>query len=452
VLGISRFRIVLIGSVLLAVLGARPYASSWNDGSRLANVEALVDQHTWAIDKSIFVDVPRQHELDPYSHDVPSIGGTMDKLFINGHFYSDKPPVATLYLAGVYWIAHKLTGLTAAQDPHIFVYLLTLASSSVAFVVGVCCIWSLALRLGLSEQSSFIVTASLALATVAPIYARQVNNSIVELAVFAVIFVLACAEKQRPALFGFLIGLAYTLDLGIGPVLVIAALIYGCIKWRSLQSLALCAAGMVPLMAVHHWFNYQITGMIGPPGANVAFLDYPGSAFSADNITGVWSHHSVWTLIQYAMEMLIGQHGFLLYNLPLLLIPVGVAGLWRAFPQWRTELLFAALVSAGSWMVYALGSNNFSGSSTSIRWFVPLLIPAYFALILMLRARPGLLYQFRILSAFGFMLTFSLYWFGPFRIVNLLLFWPIVALALGTLIWTLWRPQNVSTLELPASS
>ena len=148
----------------------------------------------------------------------------------------------------------------------------------------------------------------------------------------------------------------------------------------------------------------------------------------------------------------MGQHGFLLYNLPLFLIPVGVASLWRSFPQWRAELLFAALTAAGSWMVYALGSNNYSGSSTSIRWFVPLLIPAYFALILMLRARPALLYQFRLLSAFGFMLTFSLYWFGPFRIVNLLFFWPIVVLALVTLIWTLWRSPSAAALELPASA
>ena len=124
-LGISRFSIILIGSVLIAVLGARPYASSWNDGSRLATVEALVDQHTWAIDNSIFVKVPEQHDLDPYGRDVPSTGGTMDKMFINGHFYSHEPPVVALYMAGVYWVAQKLTGLTAAQQPHAFVYLIT---------------------------------------------------------------------------------------------------------------------------------------------------------------------------------------------------------------------------------------------------------------------------------------------------------------------------------------
>ena len=147
------FSIILIGSVLIAVLGARPYASSWNDGSRLATVEALVDQHTWAIDNSIFVKVPEQHDLDPYGQDVPSTGGTMDKMFINGHFYSDKPPVAALYLAGVYWVAQKLTGLTAAQHPHIFVYLITLMSSGLAYVIGVVCIWFLALRLGLPESN-----------------------------------------------------------------------------------------------------------------------------------------------------------------------------------------------------------------------------------------------------------------------------------------------------------
>ena len=126
----SKFGIIVVGALLIAVLGARPYASSWNDGSRLASVEALVDQHTWAIDDSIFVKVPPQDELNPYSLELPSASGTMDKMLIGGHFYSDKPPVLTLYLAGIYWIAQKLTGLTAAYDPHVFVYLLTVTSAA----------------------------------------------------------------------------------------------------------------------------------------------------------------------------------------------------------------------------------------------------------------------------------------------------------------------------------
>ena len=49
---------VLVVATLAAGFSARPYAGGWNDGSRLATAECLVDQHTLAIDDSIFVRVP----------------------------------------------------------------------------------------------------------------------------------------------------------------------------------------------------------------------------------------------------------------------------------------------------------------------------------------------------------------------------------------------------------
>ena len=53
--------------------------------------------------------------------------GTVDKLFIDGPFYSDKPPTLTLYLAAVYWLMKSLTGVTPSQHPHVFIYVMTLA-------------------------------------------------------------------------------------------------------------------------------------------------------------------------------------------------------------------------------------------------------------------------------------------------------------------------------------
>ena len=128
-LNTNRFKTVLVSAILIAVLGARSYVGNWNDGSRLASVESLVDRHTWVIDDSIFVN------------------GTKDKIFVRDHFYSDEPPVVvTLDLAGLYWIAQQLTGLTAAPNPHDFVYLLIVTSAGLGYVVGVLCIWFLALR------------------------------------------------------------------------------------------------------------------------------------------------------------------------------------------------------------------------------------------------------------------------------------------------------------------
>src|SRR5438270_12895490 len=83
-LGLDRLgMVVVVIATGVAALSTRPYAGSWNDGSRLAAVESLVDYHTWAIDDSIFA-------------------GTRVKMWIDGHFYSDKSPVPTLWLVIVY--------------------------------------------------------------------------------------------------------------------------------------------------------------------------------------------------------------------------------------------------------------------------------------------------------------------------------------------------------------
>ena len=83
--------LLVVGATAIAVISARPYAGSWNDGSRLATVEALVDHHSLAIDSSIFVKVPASPlpcHATPYPADDPGLitWGTQDKLFINGHF------------------------------------------------------------------------------------------------------------------------------------------------------------------------------------------------------------------------------------------------------------------------------------------------------------------------------------------------------------------------------
>jgi len=74
--------------LLLWALLTHSHANSWNDTSRLATVEALVHQGTWAIEHTAFAE------------------RTADRILWNGHFYSDKPPVLSFVAAGVYAILH----------------------------------------------------------------------------------------------------------------------------------------------------------------------------------------------------------------------------------------------------------------------------------------------------------------------------------------------------------
>src|SRR5690348_24013 len=107
---------ILLAAIIIAAVGTRPYAGGWNDGTRLATVEALVDHHTWAIDDSIFVKVPQQTgKPAPYPATEPALlqFGTLDKMWIDGHFYSDKSPVPQLCMAGVYAVLQQTTGLVA---------------------------------------------------------------------------------------------------------------------------------------------------------------------------------------------------------------------------------------------------------------------------------------------------------------------------------------------------
>src|SRR4051812_29350248 len=110
--------LILLTSIaaIVALVSVRPYAGSWNDGSRLATVESLVDRGAFAIDDSIFVRVPPTNP--PYAADDLCQTGTLDRLRINGRYYSDKSPVPALLLASAYDALQQVSDMRAAESPH----------------------------------------------------------------------------------------------------------------------------------------------------------------------------------------------------------------------------------------------------------------------------------------------------------------------------------------------
>src|SRR5262245_3131058 len=108
------------------------FAASFNDSSRLATVECLVDHGTLAIDDSVYVGPPRRGPGEPPIFDpaYPTLTrkGTGDKILVAGRFYSDKPPVPAFFLACVYKTAQALFGLHVRQRPDVFYALMTFAS------------------------------------------------------------------------------------------------------------------------------------------------------------------------------------------------------------------------------------------------------------------------------------------------------------------------------------
>jgi hypothetical protein len=422
---------VLIAAAAVAAASACPWAGSWNDGSRLATVESLVDRHTWAIDDSIFVRAPAP--ADPAVRVL-----TQDKLLIDGRFYSDKPPVPAVLMAGLYQLWRWGGGAPARAQPGRFCYWMTLASSGLAYAVAVTCIFLLgqAVRLPLSMRAT--LTASFAFATVALPYARQVNGHVVLLAIAALLWLqlLRCAGDGRASaprllLIGSLAGLAYGVDLAAGPLLLASALGLIAYRQRSARAVLLVGLAALPWVALHQALNYAVGGTFVPANSVPAYQQWPGSPFDRTNMTGVWHHDGVGSLV-YGVKMLVGRRGFLLHDLPLLLGVATSAALWRRRPPETPELVCGAAWSAGTWLAYALASNNYSGECVSIRWFVPLLAPGYLALAVALRERPRLHAQFLVLSGWGALLAAQAWWRGPWVSGVGPFFWPLQAAAIGS--------------------
>lgn len=435
--------ILLITAALAAVV-ARPYAGGWNDGSRLAAVESLVDHHTFRIDDSIYVRFPdpvapgAPHPYGP--HQEMNKYGTFDKLLIDGAYYSDKSPVPAVLMAGVYQVWRWAGGPSAAERADWFARFLTWAFAGLPLVLAAFCVGRITRHLGVPAPWDTLLTVSFALGSLALAYAGHVNNHILLLGVGAAV----CEAVVRPgpitrlraAWLGLLAGLGYAIDLGAGPPMMLAA--FGFVAWNGGRPFTWPALGRaaefvvaaVPFVAAHHAITYDIAGTLAPANANPAFLRWPGSQFDATTMTGAWNHSSPGRAVLYAFDLLFGRKGFLLYWPPLLLAIVALPWLLRRGSSERPALVVLAAWAVGTWLLYAATSRNLSGLCLSIRWFVPLLAPGCVALAITLRDATTWRKDFAVLAAGGMILSVELAirgpWFG--RIPTL--FWPVIGLTL----------------------
>jgi hypothetical protein len=444
--------LIVLLAAAVAGLSACRAAGGWNDGSRLATVECLVDHGTLAIDRSVYLRfVPAENPGTPPPYQDPSPAyqecGTGDKLLINGHYYSDKSPVPALLLAGSYRALQAVTGLIAREDPGRFCWWMTLGSSGLAYVLAVWCVFRLGLVLGLTRPFCLALTASFALATVALPYVRYVNNHELLLAVAAALFLNMARLPQdlqagrtpwlRLVGIGLLAGLGYAIDLGAGPVLFAGTALLLAWRCRRVRPVAVFVLAALPAIVLHHAVNYAVGGTLKPANAVPEYLQWPGSGFTAQNMTGVWNDRGPGERALYAVGLLLGKRGFFWHNLPLLLAAAAAVPLLRKRLPERPELLLAVFWSGGTWLAYGLTSSNASGVCCSVRWFVPLVAPGFYMLAVLLRERPSVLGDLLLLSAWGGVLGAVMWVPGCWEPVPTRILWPVVGATL--LSWALWR-------------
>ena len=450
--------LVSVLALLLAVAGVRPYAGSWNDGSRLAAVDSLLSRDTLVIDDSMFVNpslAPAGHSpYDPADGNLQS-RGTLDKLLINGHFHSDKPPLVSIVLAAMYRPVELIgLGPSPAENPEGFIWLLTEMTSVAGMAVSLGCLHLLGRQVGLEWATHTLWLGSFAVGTFALAYTRHVNGHILQLAAASVwcLAAVRMAANLSPAarfawslVLGTALGFGYNLDLGSGPLMLALGLLVVAFRSGTLSLMTTSIAAM-PWVVACHWLNLSIGGVAGPLNAVPEYLAWPGSPFSTGNMTGVLRHSPGGWLL-YAGSLLGGKHGFLVHNLPLLLAIPALASIRSSV--WRLELLGCLGWCGAAWLLYSLMSNNHSGGSCSVRWFVPFLAPGFFLLAVYLVEHPSKFADLAVLGAWGTVLGFTMWRIGPWTTRMIPGLWPVVGCALVSWLGLVaWRAVRRSPVKL----
>ena len=395
----------LLFLIIFAVL-TKSSIDPWNGRSRMATIDSLVERGTFIIDNSVYV-------------------WTGDKVYINGHFYSDKPPVLSFLAAGPYFLM-KNVGLTFQNNEGLVYYLLTLIFVGISAAITVHFFNKSLKLIRLKKSARLRLAIALGAGTLLLPWATVFNNHVPAMALCFTSFYLLLKSKfqfnkKNIFLAGFLVSLGATIDIITGGVFFVLFLIY--ILWNRFErkSIMIFLIGALPPFLLHCILNIQITGGILPAQFVPEYFVYPGSPWSAQNLSGFLSHPDLTSLLTYAFHSTFGYSGFFSYS-PVLLI------FFFALPQIRHRLqkegviiILATIIVLG---FYILKTDNYGGWSYGIRWWVPLIPFLLFFGSLYLQKQKSyrifylLLAISVVISAIGVINPWTNMGLGPIPIVN----------------------------------
>ena len=350
--------IPLLPYVLLLLLLTKHAANSPNDQSRLATMESLVELGTFAIDDSTFKD-------------------TVDKIFVNGHFYSGKPPVLSFLGAGFYFILHHVFRLSISDA--LTYYCLTLLLVGVPSILMLVFFSKSLAFTRLDPENHWIVTYALGGGTLILSYSVVLNNhtvaaSLLYLAFYCWLRIKQLSYNRSKFLFGagFLSALAGVIDTAALPFV---ALFYILLVSRT-RSVALAyILGALGPFALHAVLNVAIVGDIFPAALFHSNLyHYPDSYWN--NPIGIDTLNE--PKLVYTFHSLIGHHGLFLLT-PVLIFPLVmlIKILTNRFHPFRREAIAIGLGCLIIITTYLFWSSNYGGVAFGFRWFI-LFIPLLF--------------------------------------------------------------------------
>ncbi|PYV43681.1 MAG: hypothetical protein DMG06_09695 [Acidobacteria bacterium] len=367
---------VILGLILLARGNSLPMHSP-NDLSRWATVYSLAERGTYQIDET------------PWPP-------TIDRVQLNGHSYSSKPPLLPTLLAGEYLVLKKLSfgKLNFHDTPEAVIRTIVATVNLIPLVIFLILYSRLLNRLAPDPWVHTYAMVTAALGTYLTGFSVTLNNHTI--AAFSSFFALYAAfliwcEGQRKwwlfGLAGFFAAFAAVNELPA--VSFLAGLVAGLLWKVPRRTLWALPFALLPI-AGHFWTNYRVTGSLEPAYANKAAYDFPGSYWKIDPATGrlvgsridpatgqlvihvsdgIDNQFEPWYL--YLFNMLLGHHGIFSLS-PIFIFTVFGIALVVGQPgnPLKAYGLLTVLLTTVLLIFYTFfaGQRNYGGMTNGLRW------------------------------------------------------------------------------------
>jgi len=342
---------LFLGALCACALVTKSSAVSWNDRSRFATIESLVDRGTFAIDRSPFAD-------------------TKDEYRYRGRLYSDKSPLLQLEGAAAAE-AVRVFGISLGRAQGAAIYLTTLLTIGPWFALGIVYAYAFQRDLGFDRRIALAVALATGFATLGFPYAAVFSNPVpTGVASLAAIFHLRRASDRRvdAVLGGLFLAVAFAFDAG--SVTVFLAALFVLLPVRPLSTIALAIAAIVPLVGLQLAYNRNVSTGFGPPALNQATWSDPHSPFYLAHPT-VLRLAGPAAYAGYGVALLVGNQGLFSYSPLMLASLAGFVAMWRSDVPEKRVLAFAIAVSS---IVYAalvwLQTQDFASSTYGDRRWV----------------------------------------------------------------------------------
>lgn len=330
-----------------------------NDVSRYLSIVSLAKDNSFIIDE----------ELEKTD--------TMDKIYVDGHFYSDKPPLFALTFAPIYY---------AAKSINISVYSKYLYKFSIILILGT--LFAFAMSLFYKEYSERFdkhkwLLLLLIFATPYYVFNRVLMSHALVGSLLYISFYCIRKENRFPfmILAGLLSGLAMTYDHG-AIFIVLSFILYLILTKKIKELIAFGAIAAIPVL-VHLVIVFHLSGSLLPLNMHPEYFNYPGGKwanFSA-GLSGGLKHTNPLSLLGYMLALLfMFPFGYQSKGL-FLTAPILIFAFIEIVREMREKKIEAISLFAGIFLLflfYSFTSNNVGGGDYAVRWFIifmPLCLP-----------------------------------------------------------------------------